>query len=401
MRQTRLDESKKEDLQEAAAGSKRKEPASETDATSSTQEDRTKSRKTERSEKEQSQEDEKTQQNGGKNGASSPAKLSGDQRKVDNKLKGDDVEINEGASEDKEEVPWHVTEKGLVYFFYRPKVVSSDKAESNSTESLDDVQNTSMLLVPRASESDTAPASEASGGKSSSTDGQGDKRKPPNPTAYRLVSLGKKRMPSPEAALKSGQEPGGIGGRHSEAIWATPAARPAGRGHYALSIKTTDPPSSREVRLTYHLSHPSSDDFGQVQEELGLHSASSVLVQMRNPTLAPTGPGAPAAGLPEDQRAILTKDELEQNFGGDVKKGNRYARPEEPALLDRKGVELLLIKREQQEDDGLTGLGDEQSEALSKLAQQDSDKLSDEAILKELELSSKEIEVEALSGEWI
>lgn len=142
-----------------------------------------------------------------------------------------------------------------------------------------------------------------------------------------------------------------------------PAARPAGRGHYALSIKQIDPPSSREVRLTYHLSHPSTNDFGQVQEELGLHPSSSVLIQMRNPTLAPTGPNAPAAGLPEEKRAILTEEELQNNFGGDVdKKGNRYARPEEPSLLDRTGVELLLIKREQDEDDGLKGLGDEQSD---------------------------------------
>lgn len=100
--------------------------------------------------------------------------------------------------------------------------MSADKAESNRTESLGDVQNTSLLLVPRASESDTAPASGAGGKKSFQKD-EGDKRKPPNPTAYRLISLGKKRMPSPEAALKAGQEPGGIGGRHSEAIWATVA----------------------------------------------------------------------------------------------------------------------------------------------------------------------------------
>lgn len=117
------------------------------------------------------------------------------------------------------------------------------------------------------------------------------------------------------------------------------------------------------MRLTYHLSHPSSDDFGSVQEELGLQPSSSVLIQMRNPTLAPTGPNAPPAGLPDDKRAILTKEELQENFGGDVnKKGNRYARPEEPELLDRQGVELLLIKREQQGDKGVQGLGDEQSE---------------------------------------
>lgn len=99
-------------------------------------------------------------------------------------------------------------------------------------------------------------------------------------------------------------------------------------------------------------------------------------MQMRNPTLAPTGPEAPPAGLPEDKRAILSKDELQENFGGDVnKKGNRYARPEDPSLLDRSGVEMLLIKREQQEDDGLKGLGDEQSEGKwSELCQtRDSD----------------------------
>lgn len=125
-------------------------------------------------------------------------------------------------------------------------------------------------------------------------------------------------------------------------------------------------------------------------------------MQMRNSTLAPTGPGAPVAGLPKDKRATLTKEELQENFGGDVNKnGNRYARPEGPALLDRQGVELLPIKRETQEDNGSRGLGDEQTKALAKLAQQDREKISDEMILKDLELSSKETRVEALSGKWI
>ncbi|KAJ1031053.1 hypothetical protein NDA18_002274 [Ustilago nuda] len=410
MPQTRLDKKKSQDAsqqnddEQATAGSKRKEtdPTHGENKSQDDNDDRAKSRKTETNDEQQDQKqyDSSTKQQGG-NGeavAAEPVKLSDDRQKVDNKLKGDDIEINKGepdSDDKKSEVPWHVSEKGLIYFFYRPKVRSADKAESNSTKSLDDVPNTFMLLVPRASESNTAPA------KGSKEADEDDKRKPPNPTAYRLVSLGKKRMPSPDAALKAGQEPGGIGGRHSEAIWATPPARPAGRGHCAMSIKKTDPPSSREVCLTYHLSHPSSNDFGQVQEELGLHPSSSVLMQMRNPTLAPTGPEAPPAGLPEDKRAILTKDELQENFGGKVsKKGKRYARPEEPSLLDRSGVELLLIKREQQED-GLKGLGDEQSEALAKLAKEDSEKLSDDAILKELKLSNKDVEVDALSGDWI
>lgn len=39
--------------------------------------------------------------------------------------------------------------------------------------------------------------------------------------------------------------------------------------------------------------------------------------------------------------------------------------------------------------------------ALDKLAQQDSHKLSDNDVLKELRLSSKNTEVKALSGDWI
>ena len=224
MRQTRLDASKKEkeeqvlsvkeETEQAAAGSKRKEPASDVQEKPSRggQDESSKSRKTEPSDDGEA--------GGKKVSNSSPPKLTDDQSEINNKLKGDDVEINKGNSDGNKEVPWHVTEKGLIYFFYRPKVMSADKAETNSTESLDDVQNTFMLLVPRSSESDTAPASDAPSRKKEE---QGDKRVPPNPTAYRLVSLGKKRMPSPEAALKSGQEPGGIGGRHSEAIWATVA----------------------------------------------------------------------------------------------------------------------------------------------------------------------------------
>lgn len=277
-----------------------------------------------------------------------------------------------------------------MYFFYRPKVQAADKAEATSIKSIDDLQNTFMLLVPRVSDSETAPAPKAD------QSDQPDKREPPNPTGYRLISLGKKRLPEPAAALKLGQEPGGIGGSHSEAIWATvaeigtdiervaqgmqekrystrtrgervtPAARPAGRGHYIMSIKQTDPPSSREVRLTYHISHPSSDDFGDVQDDIGLHPSSSILMQMRNPTLSPTGPNAPRAGLPADQRARLSKDELQETFGGDVDgKGTRYARPEEPSLLDREGVELLLIKRRDQEDEGLQGIGDDQAQGKS------------------------------------
>ncbi|EPQ26085.1 uncharacterized protein PFL1_06293 [Pseudozyma flocculosa PF-1] len=359
-----------------------------------------------------------------------------DQRQQDDdrKLKGDDVEVRKSdAGNDADEVRWHIAETGLIYFFYRPKVKAAmGEDKGASIDSLDGVQNSFMLLVPRRSESETAPAAPKEEKDGNDDDDDKDKRAPHNPTGFRFIALGRKRMPDVELALSHGQEPRGIGGRDSEATWATissvgtdldklvdgmkesrystktrgervqPAARPAGRGHYVLSIKQTDPPSNREVRLTYHVSHPSADDFGDVQSEIGIHPSSSVLLQMRNPTMPPTGPDAPTAGLPKEQRAKLTDDEMQQTFGGDLDSGgNRYARPEDPMLLDREGVELLIIKRRNQEKDGLQGAGDEQAKALKDIADRDGKRLSEDEVLEELKLSTKDTEVEALSGEWI
>ncbi len=90
-----------------------------------------------------------------------------------------------------------------VHFLYRPKVQSVDEAKQDkpAAESLDDIQRTHMVLLPRKS------------------DETHDKS-----VAWRQISIGKKRMPNPEAALEAGQEPGGIGGSSSESIWATVAA---------------------------------------------------------------------------------------------------------------------------------------------------------------------------------
>ncbi|KAN0062279.1 hypothetical protein ACQY0O_005460 [Thecaphora frezii] len=359
------------------------------------------------------------------------------QKRDDGKLKGDDTEIHKADSGHKIEVRWHINETGFIYYFYRPKVHPAKEATGGAVSKLDDVQNSFMLLIPRRSESKTAPAppkaeKTAAGGEGKGDSDGKDKHEPPNPTGYRLIALGRKRLPDVELALSHGQEPRGIGGRDSEATWATisnvgtniqelmdgmkencystktrgervqPSARPAGRGHYVLSVKQSDPPTNREVRLTYHVSHPSADEFGDVQKEIGIHPSSSLLLQMRNPTMPPTGPDAPMAGLPAEQRAKLTKEELERNFGGDLDSGgNRYARPEDPKLLDREGVELLVIKRRNQEEEGLKGVGDGQAGALEDIAKRDAERIEDDEMLNELRLSTEDTEVEALSGDWI
>jgi len=114
------------------------------------------------------------------------------------------------------------------------------------------------------------------------------------------------------------------------------------------------------VHLAYFLSHPSSDSFGPVQEAFGLHESSSLDLQVRNPTVPGSSSGGPP-GLDEGQKAELTKKELDENFGGSAQKeGTNYGRPENVDLLDKTGIELLVIKARKQEIDGDQGVGDEQ-----------------------------------------
>lgn len=337
--------------------------------------------------------------------------------------------------------PWSMLERGHVYFFYRPKVQPAEKADDPepSADSISSVQNFHMLLLPRASDSETAPAKpeqERPSDAESKSEQTGEKARRGGIGA-RLIRLGKKRMPEPKAALAQGDQPGGIGGDASETIWAVVSdvatdfeqlkdsfqrreystktsgqrvvqgARLAGRGWYTLSASQSDPPSSREVRLSYVLSHPSSDDdFGDVHGELGLQRESSVRLQMRNPTLPSTdSAGAPPAGLEPSARAELSKDELEKTFGGaaDEDGATRYARPEDVSLLDRAGVELLVIKKKEQENEGdAVGLGDTQQKAVEKLANDDAQRLSNDDVIRgELKLSAEENPPDALDGEWI
>lgn len=181
-------------------------------------------------------------------------------------------------------------------------------------------------------------------------------------------------------------------------------SRLAARGRYAFVLHKTSPPSAQQVRLCYALSHPSSEqEMGVVQKELGILLSSSVLVSMRNPTLPSTGEGAPPAGLPESQRVELDKSELQETFGGSTKDGGtRYARPEDVALLDREGVELLLTRERLGHDASSDkGAGTAQAKALENLAHADGKKMSIDDVFGELMQSSKDMPPDALQGAWI
>lgn len=168
----------------------------------------------------------KTEDNdGAKKAASSDDKILPGTEKPPPELKPgheEDAKQGDGAFE--------ALEEGNIYFFYRPKVQGVDDydKQEKAVSSIDDVQNTHMLLVPQASKSETAPASPGTAEKIAKEKEQnGGQQQPPAGTTgekakkhgigFRLVRLGKKRLPAPEEAIARGLQPGGIGGDSSEA----------------------------------------------------------------------------------------------------------------------------------------------------------------------------------------
>jgi hypothetical protein len=186
-------------------------------------------------------------------------------------------------------------------------------------------------------------------------------------------------------------------------------SRPVGRGWYALTLQQTNPPSSRSVKLIYALSHPS--DMGDVQTELGLTQSGTVAMTMRNPTQPSTNGngnsnsnGGVAVGLDDSAKVEMSKDELKDTFGGDSKQGGTgYARPEDVSLLDREGVELLLMREKGQSNTAgaQKGAGQDQASALEELAKADAKRFSVDDVLAELHMSTEEYPPNALQGEWI
>ena len=105
-------------------------------------------------------------------------------------------------------------------------------------------------------------------------------------------------------------------------------------------------PSQRETHLGYHLSHPSGEQFGEVQEALGIHQASSFVLQVKNPLAPPSGPSQ--VGLSKGQRAAYPDEIMEGVFGKGGRRGResyglRFAACERRELLNYEGAELLFI----------------------------------------------------------
>lgn len=194
-------------------------------------------------------------------------------------------------------------------------------------------------------------------------------------------------------------------------------ARIAARGAYAIVNSEGRTPSSRETHLGYHLSHPSPENFGDVQEALGIHQASSFIVQVKNPD-APNTAGARIGG---SKKAEFSREIMNEVFGAGGSRGResfglRFASVEQKEMLDYEGAELLLIAARSGEEGLEESLGEGRGEGKSlfqyivarktqhptalKEVEEQGSKESVAHVMKELAMDAEKIPAEALEGEW-
>ncbi|KAI0660640.1 hypothetical protein C8Q70DRAFT_976983 [Cubamyces menziesii] len=324
-------------------------------------------------------------------------------------------------------------ERGHIYFFYRPKV------ELEEAHSMDDVQRFYMLLVPRppqfAMHTDNQGSAQAKNDDEEQEmnliESGADAVPAPEPKGqtkkrFRLLIIGKKGLPDPDAG-------GGKGGGRKQVFWATvatvsddlkkleeglgpktyetktrgtrhqAAARLAARGAYAIvNNEAARTPSQRETHFGYHLSHPDDEHFGEVQETLGIHKASSFVLQVKNPLAPPSGPAQ--VGLPKGKRAEYPEEIMTGVFGkgghrGRESYGLRFASVERQELLDHEGAELLFIAARSGEQGLETSLGEGRGHALEEVEKDESKETMDE-VMKEIAMDDGKIPADPLEGEW-
>ncbi|KAF8799398.1 hypothetical protein BYT27DRAFT_6863100 [Phlegmacium glaucopus] len=245
---------------------------------------------------------------------------------------------------------------------------------------------------------------------------------------FRLITIGKKRLPDP-------QSPGASGTRRKELFWATVTAvgddlnslekglgeksyetktrgtrheapaRLVGRGGYAIVNSEAKTPSKRETHLGYHLSHPSPTELGEVQESLGIYSASSFILQIKNPLAPATGPLQVHSKGAEYPEWIMhnvfgsTSEEGNQTRGRESY-GLRFSSCETPEMLDFEGAQLLLIASREGEEGLEASLGEGRGIALKEMEEREATEPF-RNVFDEIGFDLETFPVESLEGGWI
>jgi hypothetical protein len=221
--------------------------------------------------------------------------------------------VEPGARKD-EDVPSTILEKGIIYFFYRPRV------NVDTPQDVNDVARSFLLLRP-------LPLDAKLG------DGPiGDEKN------CRLLALPKKVLPKSAkdrfitfvekaktdfAELKETFLTGSEYETQTQGTKTTHPVTPLAEGIYAITS------TGRESHLAYIVNIPS--ELGEVQKDFGLQSRGSFVASVKNPEKGPTGgqQNVPA-GAKYPQEIIDDFREL------------RWA-PLTPRLIDYDGASFLLI----------------------------------------------------------
>ncbi|OAX44456.1 hypothetical protein K503DRAFT_678863 [Rhizopogon vinicolor AM-OR11-026] len=314
-----------------------------------------------------------------------------------------------------------VIERGHIYFFHRPKV------EHQEVHSIDDVRHLMILLVPGPPEFSVHGGSEVQRKYVSDTSemnlvAQGADAAPAPASMedkkhFRLIIIGKKSLPDPErgrhdpfwaTVIMVGENlhdlEEGLGGKSYETKTRgtrhVAPVRLAGRGVYAIVNSEGNVPSKNSTHLGYHLSHPT--ELGDVQQALGIHIASSFVIQVKNPD-AEVQAGQ-RVGLPKSRRADYSEGIMKNVFGrgekGRSSVGLRFTNCNCIELLDHEGAELLLIPARTGAEGNDQSLGEGRGEALEEVSRRESEELVDQ-IFNELALHKDRFPAEPLKGSWI
>lgn len=345
-----------------------------------------------------------------------------------------------GAKEQQSVYKSGTIERGRIYFFYRPKV------QLEEAHSIDEVKNFHILLIPRPPAFAITKQNISSSKDVNKTDpslseeaemkvlAPGADAVPAPVTQsttkqhYRLITVGKKKLPDPEGH--------GSGSRRKEIFWATvtavgddlaslekglgektydtktrgtrheAASRLAARGAYAIVNTDAKVMSKRETHLGYHISHPKPSEMGNVQRSLGIYSASSFVLQVKNPHAPTTGPQQ-VRTKGADYPAWIMRDVFGAAVGQGQKErrgrepyGLKFVSCETPELLDYEGAQLLLIAARKGERGLEESLGEGRGVALTELEEEESHETVKQ-ILQELAVDVEAFPSEPLKGEWI
>ncbi|KAF9892948.1 hypothetical protein FE257_000540 [Aspergillus nanangensis] len=270
-------------------------------------------------------------------------------------------------------IPSKILEKGIIYFFFRPRVNIADP------QGMSDVARSFFVLRP------------TSMGTVFNEQGPMDAD-----AKCRLLMLPKKKYPTTArerdmafvdqagVSLKQLQEsflPGETYETKTQGEQHSPAAKPYAEGVYAITR------TQRASHLAYLLTIP--EQLGPVQEDFGLSARGSFIVQSKNPK----HPGPSFAQLPKDPEY---PESIREKFGD-----YRWI-PLEPEFLDYPNAQFLMIGGAHQ-DLGKAAVGDagdkrpeehQPGEELEKLEQENEERVDnlrgDDAVYEDLGYHAKQ-----------